>query len=376
MRTTALTASLAALLGFCACAASGPPTCGVGNGDPAATAQLERGNSNFAFALYGPITQAANGNAFFSPYSISSALSMIAAGANGATASQLWSALGLPGGSGAATTAGVAGANVDCAVRTNGNSDGNQLDLANAVDGQKGWAFEKAYLTLLSTDYGAPLRSEDFETDPSLATSDINGWVSQETEGKIPQLLSPGVIDTSTRLVLVNAIYFKGHWATQFDPQATENALFTTAAGTKIMVPTLENYYVRPASYAVATDFTVAELPYTGGKVAMDIVLPSGDAGLATVEAELDGGAFLDGLAPAALEVYLPRFQISQSIGLIPTLQGLGIQDAFDPTSADLSGMDGARDLFVGFVVHQAVISVDETGTTAAAATAGGAPSP
>jgi len=374
MRRTILTAELAALLGSPAC--GGPPapaTCSVASGDPAATSQLESGNRDFALALYGPITGAANGNAFFSPYSISSALAMIAAGANGTTASQLWSVLGLPGSAGDGMTAGVAFANLDCAVRTDGSSNGNQLNLANAVYGQKGFAFEKSFMTLLSADYGAPLRTEDFEGDPTGATSDINGWVSQETDGKIPTLLSPGIIDAATRLVLVNAIYFKGHWATQFNPMETENAPFTTAAGAQVSVPTMENYYVTPASYAATADYAVAELPYTGGQVAMDIVLPSGDAGLAAVEAELDGGAFLAGLSPRALQVFLPRFQISQSIELIPTLEGLGIQDAFNPATADFSGMDGARDLVIGFVVHQAVISVDETGSTAAAATAGGA---
>src|SRR5580704_15867440 len=146
-----------------ACAACAPkqaaPTCAVSQAGAAVSAQLVSGNSQFALELITPVTSAAQGNSFFSPYSISSALAMVSAGANGDTATQLWTTLGLPGSPGDPSTAGVAFANLDCQVRGDGNSAGNQLNLANAVYGQQGFAFVAGFLKILDTDYGAPLQT-------------------------------------------------------------------------------------------------------------------------------------------------------------------------------------------------------------------------
>jgi len=349
----------------------GAPTCDVAAGSAVTASQLASGNAAFALQMIPPVTRAAQGNAFFSPYSISSALAMAAAGAKGDTAAQFWSTLGLPGTSGDPSTAAVAFANLDCRIRTDGNSSGNQVNLANAVYGQKGFPFEAGYLSLLNTDYGAPLQTEDFENDPAKAIQDINGWVSDETAGKIPQLVSPADVDDSTRLLLVNAIYFKGAWRTRFDPNLTQAAPFLVNDSAETGVQTM-NALVPDVGYATGSGFAVAELPYTGGELAMDIVLPNGDGGLAALEAQLDGGAVLAALGSlrvANLQISLPKFSISQTIDLVPVLEGLGTEDAFTP-AADFSGIDGAHDLDISAVVHQAVVDVDETGSTAAAATA------
>ncbi len=295
---------------------------------------------------------------------------MVAAGASGDTATQLWTTLGLPGSPGDPGTAGTAFANLDCTVRSDGNAGGNQLNLANAVYGQKGFSFEAAFLKILDTDYGAPLQTEDFENDSAQAIQDINGWVSGQTDGKIPQLVSPASVNSDTRLMLVNAIYFKGSWRTRFDPADTRAEPFLANDATATSVQTM-NALVPDAGYATGQGFAVAELPYTGGQIAMDIVLPSGDGGLAALEAQLDGGAVLQALGSMRVEnlqMALPKFQVSQTIDLIPVLEGLGIEDAFSP-AADFSGIDGAHDLAVSSVVHEAVVEVDETGSVAAAAT-------
>ena len=371
MRVRAKLVAVIAVVTLAACAPTkAAPTCGVPAGSAATSAQLVSGNTQLALALVPPVTQAAQGNAFFSPYSISSALAMVAAGANGDTATQFWATLGLPGSPGDPTTAAVAFANLDCAIRTDGNSSGNQLNLANAVYGQQGFPFEAAFLKILDTDYGAPLQTEDFEGDSSKAIQDINGWVSAQTEGKIPQLVSPASVNSDTRLMLVNAIYFKGSWRTSFDPAETQAEQFLANDTTETSVQTM-SALLPDAGYAAGQGFAVAELPYTGNDLAMDIVLPNGDGGLAALAAQLDGGAVLAALASlrvANLQMALPKFQISQTIDLIPVLEGLGIEDAFS-SAADFSGIDGSRDLSVSSVIHQAVVEVDETGSTAAAAT-------
>jgi serpin B len=371
MRLTA-ESILVAAAALTACAPKqAAPTCAVAQASSAASSQLVSGNTQFALDLIGPVTSAAQGNSFFSPYSISSALAMVSAGAAGETATQLWTTLGLPGSAADPTTAGVAFANLDCQVRGDGNSAGNQLNLANAVYGQQGFPFDPSYLKILGTDYGAPLQIEDFESDSAKAIQDINGWVSGQTEGKIPQLVSSADVNTGTRLLLVNAIYFKGSWRTRFDPSATQAQPFLANDTAETSVQTM-SALVPDAGYATGDGFAIAELPYTGSDLAMDIVLPSGDGGLAALEAQLDGGAVLASLTALRVEnlqMSLPRFQIAQTIGLIPVLEGLGIEDAFS-SSADFSGIDGAHDLFVSSVIHEAVVEVDETGSTAAAATA------
>ena len=185
-------------------------------------------------------------------------------------------------------------------------------------------------ILFLDTDYGAPLQTEDFEGDASKAIGDINAWVSAQTEGKIPEPVSPASVNSDTRLMLVNAIYFKGSWRTRFDPADTQAEQFLANDATATSVQTM-SALVPDAGYAAGPGFAVAELPYTGNDLAMDIVLPSGDGGLAALEAQLDGGAVLAALGSlrvANLQMALPKFQISQTIDLIPVLEGLGIEHA------------------------------------------------
>lgn len=195
---------------------------------------------------------------------------MLSAGAAGETAAQLSAVLGLPGGLPSVT--GTAAANLDCMVREDGSNNGNQLNIADSLFAQQGFSYESSFLSLLNTD-AAPLHTEDFEGSPQSALSRINSWVSSGTGGQIPNLLSPGSVDPSTRLVLVNAVYFKGMWQVQFEPGSTQPGPFTTATGSVVMPPMM-NVLLRNAQYGYGSGFEMLEIAHGGDRLGMDILLP------------------------------------------------------------------------------------------------------
>jgi serpin B len=192
----------------------------------------------------------------------------------------------------------------------------------------------------------------------------------------IPSLLSDGDVSTETRLVLVNALYFKGTWQAGFDPGNTQTTTFNTSSSSQVQAPLMNQSGSGTFGLYQGTAFSIAELPYKGGKVALDIVLPATVDGLSALEAGLTGSqlqGWLGQLRQTQLQTLtLPRFKLNTQVALSPALEALGLTLPFDPTQADFSGMDGAHDLSIQAVIHEAVIDVDETGTTAAAATAVG----
>ncbi len=199
----------------------------------------------------------------------------------------------------------------------------------------------------------------------------INQWVSQETQTEIPSLLQPGDLDTLTRLVLVNAVYFKGSWATPFDPNRTKPGPFTLSDGTQVSVPMMNRRVNVASAFLMQNAFSVFELPYQGGSLAMDFLLPQGP--LSILESSLTP-ALLDSAlaslgAPSQQDIVLPKFSFGNRVRLDSLLGRMGMPDVFDSTTADLSGVDGARDLHVSFVVQQALVEVDEQGAVAVAAT-------
>jgi len=341
-------------------------------GDVASAQSLASSDNAFGLALY-PEAVAASGrgnNVIVSPYSVSAVLRMLDTGAAGRTASQIQTVLHL---AGTASSGAEAYATLACADERDGSSDGNQLSIADSLWAQKGITFEPSFLTLVSTSYGAPVQQVDFGGNPAGATSEINQWVSMETQGVIPTLLEPGDVGQGTRLVLVNALYFKGSWATAFDPALTAPAPFTLADGTPVQVPTMWGSNLQMSTASVTADLTALELPYKGGALAMDFLMPAGP--LAEYEASLAPdtlGATLDSLTSLTDNVTLPKFSFESRVDLVPILKSLGMVDAFG-SGADFSGIDGAKDLSVSFVVQEAKIEVDERGTVAAAATALGA---
>lgn len=349
-------------------AAAPPPVCGAPQGSSADAQSLASGDTAFAVALFPPAVAAAGAgqNVILSPYSVSATLTMVDVGAAGETDSQIQSVLSLTGNG---ATIAPAYAALACGDETDGTENGNDLSIANSVWGQRGTAFESSFLSTLSTGYVAPLQQVDFVSDPDAATSTINGWVSTNTQGEIPTLLQPGDVDTTTRLVLVNAVYFKGSWATAFDASQTGPQPFTLSDGTPVSVPTMDG----DVSLRLGTGpgASVYELAYKGGALAMDFIVPTGS--LSDLETGLTSaslGAMVASLGSSeSAELLLPKFSFTSNLALVPILQGLGMTDLFDPSKANLSGVDGAMDLYVKTVVQQAVVEVDETGTVAAAAT-------
>ncbi len=323
------------------------------------------GNTGFALALYQNLHKL-DGNLFFSPYSISTGLAMTYAGARTDTQTQMAQTLHfLPD----QKNLHPAFAHLEAILEEAGKKGHVQLRVANTLWPRIGYKFLKAFLTLTKKFYGVRITQLDFG-DGEAARLTINTWVEERTENKIKDLIAAGVLDDSTRLVLVNAIYFKGDWADRFDPGLTAPAAFLTLAGGKVQVPmmTLKHTF----KYAEDDGLQVLELSYAGGDLSMVVLLPRDVNGLAQVEESLDVknlDNWRKNLQETEVEVFLPRFELSFPFRLDDTLKSMGMENAFS-TKADFSGMDGTRELYLGAVLHKAFVAVNEQGTEAAAATA------
>jgi serpin B len=301
------------------------------------------------------------GNLVLSPTSIALALTMTAAGARGETLEQMLATLQVGDADGIHRATNALTAQLEAR-----NDEELAVSIANSLWGQDGLAFEQPFLDLLATEHGAGMNLVDYRTDPEAARVAINAWVATETGDRIPELLAEGVVTTDARLTLVNAIYMKAQWETQFSPEATQDIPFTTADGTSVTVPAMftDEYML----HAAGDGWQAVELPYEGGDLAMLIVVP--DAGdLAAFEASLNVATHVDALAATEVLLTVPRFEIGSSFSVGDTLRALGMELAFG-NDADFSGMTTQEPLFISEVIHQANISVDENGTEAAAATA------
>jgi len=325
---------------------------------------LVKGNTQFGLNLYDTL-RLEEGNIFFSPYSISSALAMTYLGARGETANQMASVLRLPADQEEATRAFAV---LNKALNGQGENRHYQLDVANALWGTKGVGFLDSFLKAAQDAYDAGLKEMDFVRDAEGSRQTINDWVEQKTHEKIKNLMPPGSIDDHTRLVLTNAIYFKGAWLLPFEEKLTKQSDFTTVRGQKVTAPLMENtsYFL----YLEEGDLQVVELPYAGNELSMLILLPRQVDGLAALEKSLKEeklSAIESKLLRARVHVSLPRFKMTQSFQLTRSLQVLGMELPFT-ARADFSGMDGKKDLFISAAVHKAYVDVNEQGTEAAAA--------
>jgi serpin B len=343
--------------------------------DSVVAAQVE-GNNLFAFDIY----QQLAGNPaldtddlFFSPYSISSALLMAYAGAEGETKAQMEAALQLRGGEGALEAFNALN---QYFARLNEESQASEFDdfqllVNNAVWGEQSYPLLDAYLETLAKFFGAGLFQMDFINNPDGAREQINEWVSQQTNQMIPNLLGPGTIGTDTRVVLTNTIYFIASWVREFDESATRDEPFTLLDGSQVMAPMMNQ--TERFGYVLGDGYQMVAMPYVGDQISMYAIVP--DEGTFTeFEASLSGERFAEIINAertfTEVELAFPKFEVESAFSVTDVLKALGMTDAFDPLSADFSGITGNRDLVISDVVHQAVVELDEQGTEAAAATA------
>jgi len=337
------------------------------------------GNNKFALELFAKL-QSAKGNLFFSPYSISTALAMVHAGARNETESQMAGVLHFPVSVNRRTDstskslpdrqqfASLFG-NIIKDLNNRGQKGGYTLTVANALWGQKDYGFLQEFLKLIETSYDGRLNEVDFIRASETARNTINSWVEKKTDDKIKNLISEGVLDSMTRLVLTNAIYFKGNWAKQFKENRTKDASFTLADSQKIDVATMNQK--AKFGYMETDTFQALELPYVDEELSMVILLPKEFDALDEFEKTLTPDnlkQWLNKIHKREVVVFVPKFKMTSQFSLASVLKSMGMKDAFS-SDADFSGINGKRDLFISAVIHKAYVEVNEEGTEAAAAT-------
>lgn len=329
---------------------------------------LVQGNTAFALDFHAQL-RSQPGNLFYSPYSLSSALAMTYAGASENTAAEMEKALHFT--LGEETHAAFAA--LKEGLEDLQKAGDVQLAVANSLWPLKGYPFLPAFLERVKSGYGAEIVPLDFAGGTEESRQTINRWVEDKTRDKIKDLIAPGNLDPLVRLVLVNAIYFKGNWASQFKPEQTVPADFFVAPDATVSVPTMAQTHRFP--YAEFEDFQIVQLPYAGGGLSMLVVLPRENDGLWRVEDRLTPEhvrQWRERLSERAVRVFLPKFKMTWgAVTLNKPLQALGMVDAFSETKADFSGMADSLERFqIGLVLHKAFVEVNEEGTEAAAATA------
>ena len=334
---------------------------------PTERAALVRGNTKFALELYARL-RTNEGNLFVSPYSISSALAMTYAGAHGQTAEEMARTLHFELPNDKLHPAFAALLN-----EVDGAGDkkrGYQLSTANALWGQKGYPFHADFLKRTRESYDAGLNNVDFSGATEAARKTINAWVEKETHDRIKDLLQPGILTADTRLVLTNAIHFKGDWASQFKKDRTREVPFYQTANKQDVVPMMRQ--TATFRYCDGGTFQVLELPYVGNDLAMVVLLPKKIDGLAALEKDLSPEnltLWLGKLHKNEVEVHLPRCRMTAEFKLAKTLGSMGMATAFTD-AADFSGIASKERLHIDDVIHKAFVDINEEGTEAAASTA------
>ncbi len=330
--------------------------------------EVANANNQFAFDLYKELNKTESNNLFYSPYSISTALAMTYEGAKSQTASEMKSVFHFP---------------EDTILRPNfaaiynqlnNNAKDYELRTGNALWIQKDFQLLSDYTNKVEKYFGGKATNLDFIADTENSRITINAFIEKQTNNKIVGLIPKGMLDESARLVLTNAIYFKGTWQWEFDPSDTYDGDFTI---TPDNIVTVKMMHMQPEkttfNYADTGDIQILELLYKGNKISMLVILPSSD--LASIETTLTSeklNEYKSQMQQTKLDsIALPKFEFDTKYFMKDTLSALGMPTAFTD-NANFSGMTGTNDLMIGFVIHQAFIKVDEVGTEAAAATAVG----
>jgi serpin B len=333
-----------------------PPAAGSVQPPPSTAAdkaEAVEGNNTFAAALYGQLRNQ-SGNLFFSPASISTALAMTYAGARGETAAEIAATLHfkLP-------PDRLHPAMGALLADLNAAHNGYELHAANALWAQRDYRILDDFLKLNKADYGAGFNQVDFKGATEAARSTINRWVEQKTNDKI-------------KLVLTNAIYFKGDWQTPFEIEATKIEDFHLSSAQSIKAPLMHR--TGAYNYLKADSLQALELPYKSGELSLVVFLPNEVNDLPALEQSMSASnlkQWLTGLRPMGkVIVTIPKFKLTRQFQLQETLGAMGMPRAFEAGVADFSGMTGNRQLCISAVIHKAFIDLDEQGTEAAAATA------
>jgi serpin B len=328
---------------------------------------VANGGNEFGTDLYARLTSDQPINLCFSPYSISLAVAMTYAGAEGQTEAQIAKVMRFPTSEAQLHTAfGTLRKLLDSGEKT----AGFQLRVANRLWGQKGFHFLPEFLQVTKGDYGADLGLLDFK-QAEAARNTINSWIEEQTDHKIRYLLAPGVLDANTRLVLTNAIYFKARWSHEFEKANTKDAPFHISAAHQVTVPMMNQTH--SFRCLAMDDLRIVALPYDQHeKLSMWVLLPSQLGGLADLQKRLTGDnlrKWSKGLQERAVRVSLPKFKVTAQFQMNDVLERMGMTLAFDPQRADFSGMSTEKQLFLAAVIHKAFVDVNEEGTEAAAAT-------
>lgn len=325
------------------------------------------GNNQFASDLYKVLSKE-EGNLFFSPFSIRTALAMTYGGARGNTAAQMAQVLSFP------TNQKKFHPEMGTFIKElneSGSKKSFQLNIANALWGQTGYKFLSEFLLLTRDNYGAKFSKLDFIHQTEEARQTINNWAERKTRGKIKNLIPKGIISPLTRLVLTNAVYFKGTWEVQFDKENTRDGVFILDSGGSVDAPFMIHEKVK-FKYLENARFQALEMPYEGDRLAMTIFLPKENYGLAKFEKSMTAGklsAWIAAFKETELYVSIPRFKTTLFFRLDNVLKKMGMVDAFSMWLADFTGMAAKRELFIRAVVHKAFVNVNEEGTEAAGST-------
>jgi len=333
---------------------------------PMSTIRAEDGTPNFGLNLYKALS-VKEGNLFFSPYNVYAALAMAACGAKGETREEFSKLLSLPSDEAAFKVA-LSEISTELAPLLR-SSDDFTLSTANALWVRQGYTILPSYSNFLSTYFNSSAFSF---ASPSEAVARVNRWVSENTHGKIPSLLSPDSVNASTRLILTSAIYMLAHWNREFSAESTRDNDFWIAE-TKSVTAKFMNQ-VTELPYHETETLQVVALPYKSADVSFWILLPKARSGIAELENSLDIKEFtslLTGATQQKIVLSMPKFESSLTVELSEIIKRLGVIDAFDVNRADFSGVTAEKEkLSISQIIHQAKLKVDEKGTEAAAATA------
>jgi serpin B len=321
--------------------------------------------NDFSFDFYKNISMSEDGNIFFSPYSIFTALSMAYEGARENTANEMENVLNIL--QNDSPTLGSFGRIYNL---LNQNQEGYTISTANAFWAHQNYEFLNNYLGLLENFYMAEANEIDFSKNVEAADI-INSWIEEKTNDKIKDMIQPDLLSDLTKLVLTNAIYFKGDWDSPFNQKKTYETDFSLSSGDTVKVDMMRDTEDSFFNYSETDTLRILELDYYGNKMSMFVILPK-ENNITIAESKMNYEnltTWKNNLYEISIDVQIPKFKFETKYSLNDLLKQMGIVDAFLPGIADFSGMDGTKYLFISSALHQAFIEVNEKGTEAAAAT-------